>query len=153
MSDQSVRTGDPANIPLPCAGMRWIGSGMFRVGDVNSYPEARTGAALKAADSNIEGLEREPVVHLPFEDAAAPGPARGCLPRRNGSTPRAADWTERGSAGANSSCPVGATWRTPGRADFRAWTVSPAESFPPNGYGLYNMAGLRANQPVGRPRR
>jgi formylglycine-generating enzyme len=39
MSDQSARTGDPENKPVPCAGTQWIASGTFRMGDENGYPE------------------------------------------------------------------------------------------------------------------
>src|SRR5262249_27332374 len=60
-----------------------------------------------------------------------------------------ADWRAPCSLGGTSSHPAVATWQTPGRALFRTATRgldgfvgrSPVGSFPPNGYGLYDMIG------------
>ena len=77
------------------------------------------------------------------------GPARSCRPRRSGSSPRAAASTAPSTPGATSSRPTASRWPTPGRASSRSrtcvadgyeWT-SPVGSFPPNGYGLYDMIG------------
>ena len=77
------------------------------------------------------------------------GRARRCRPRPNGSSPPAAGSTGRNSPGATSSRRTAAPWRIPGRATFPGRTspatasrgTSPVPAFPPNGYGLYDMAG------------
>ena len=77
------------------------------------------------------------------------GPARNCRPKPSGNSPRAADSRAPSSPGATSSCPAASPWPTPGRASFPGrtcvedgyeWTA-PVGSFPPNGYGLLDMAG------------
>ena len=77
------------------------------------------------------------------------GSGSRCRPRRNGSSPRAAGSTARGSPGATTSSSAAGRWRTRGRARSRGRTssldgyegTSPVGSFPPNGYGLYDMCG------------
>ena len=77
------------------------------------------------------------------------GRARSCRPKPNGNSPRAAGSKAPSSHGATSSRRTASRWPTPGRASSRGrtcgedgyeWTA-PVGSFPPNGYGLYEMAG------------
>ena len=78
-----------------------------------------------------------------------PGPGRISRPKPNGSTRRAAASTAPSSSGATSSRPAAGAWPTPGRASSRGRIsledgfegTAPVGSFPPNGYGLYDMAG------------
>ncbi len=86
---------------------------------------------------------------FPTRSPTRNGPARNCRPKPNGSSPRAAGSTAPSSRGATSSRRTAGTWRTPGRANFRARTTtsdgfertSPVTAFPPNGYGVYDMIG------------
>ena len=78
------------------------------------------------------------------------GPARSCRPRPSGSSPRAAASRARSSPGATSSRPSGRMmantwqgefpWQNLLRGRLRA-APRRSKSFPPNGYGLYDMAG------------
>ena len=78
-----------------------------------------------------------------------PGRARSCRPRPNGSSRRAAASRAPTTCGATSSRREAGRWPTPGRASspgrtsWRTATSGPRRSvrFPPNGYGLYDMAG------------
>ena len=77
------------------------------------------------------------------------GPARRCRPRRNGSSPPAAGSRARSSPGATSSCPRGRhvantwqgafPWQNLAEDGFPG--TCPVKSFPPNGYGLYEVCG------------
>ena len=77
------------------------------------------------------------------------GRANGCRPRPSGSSPPAAAWTARSTSGATSRSPTehpqcnnfqGAFPDTNTAKDGFPRT-SPVKAFPPNGYGLYDMAG------------
>ena len=77
------------------------------------------------------------------------GGQRSCRPRRSGSSPRAAVSTAPSSSGAMSSMPNGKAFANTWQGEFPwqnlledgyEWTA-PVGSFPPNGYGLYDMAG------------
>ena len=102
-----------------------------------------------ARAATLADARPSPVVHVAYEDAAyAAGPARRCRPKRSGSSPRAAGWTVRPSPGATSARRTASRWRTRGRASSLAEPradgferTSPVGRFPPNGYGLYDMAG------------
>ena len=111
---------------------------------------ARAGATRKGPGSSLEGLEQHPVVHVAYEDVEAyvSGRARSCRPRRSGSSRHAAVWTVRRSPGGR-VIPDGKAMANTWQGEF-PWQnlladghegTSPVGSFPPNGYGLYDMAG------------
>ncbi len=102
--------------------------------------------------TTVNGRDHHPVTHVAYEDAeayaawAGQGAAR---PRPSGSSPPAAVSRAPSSPGATSTSRTGRRWRTPGRASSPGRTskldgyerTSPVGSFPPNGYGLYDMTG------------
>ena len=77
------------------------------------------------------------------------GPARRCRPRPSGSSRRAAGSRARSSFGETNSRRAASRCATTGRASSRGRTCSTTATsgrrrsapFPPNGYGLYEMAG------------
>ena len=77
------------------------------------------------------------------------GPASRCRPKPNGNSPRAAGSMAPNTRGERSSRRTVKPCATTGRASFpgRTWSTdgyewtAPVGSFPPNGYGLYEMAG------------
>ena len=78
----------------------------------------------------------------------APGRARACRPKPNGSAPRAAGSKGSASRGATSSTPTARRAATSGAASFpnapaAGWTPGPAPArlLRPNGFGLYNICG------------
>src|SRR5262249_11349434 len=129
-------------------------SGTVNMNDVNSRWVYVPGANWRHPEgplSTIEGREREPVVHVAFEDAAVYAAWAGkALPteaewefaarvRLDGATYCLGnDYTPCGRYMAN-------TWQ--GRFPFRDEGLdgftgrAPVGSFPPNGYGLHDMAG------------
>ena len=102
--------------------------------------------------STINGRDRHPVVQVAYEDAEAtpPGRARRCRPRPSGSTPPAGASRaplRLGRRARPGGKPMANTWQ----GEF-PWQnlkedgfegTSPVGSFPPNGYGLYDMCGQR----------
>ena len=102
--------------------------------------------------STLDGRERHPV--RPCRLGGRRGLRRlgrqgRSRPRRNGNTPRAAGRTARPSPGATSWRRRGRCWPTTGRGSSpgRTWPSTatsgprPVGSFPPNGYGLFDMIG------------
>ena len=102
-------------------------------------------------DSHWEDFPDHPVVHISHNDAAltALGRTSACPPRRNGSTPPAADWKASATPGEMNSHPTANTAATSGKAhspktnttDDGYLGTAPVKAFPPNGYGLYEVAG------------
>ena len=109
---------------------------------------ARAGAT-RGARVDARRARGAPVVHVAYEDAprTPTGPARRCRPRPSGSSPRAAGSTAPRTRGATSPSPPASGSPTTGTATSRGGrsrataTTAPVGSFPPNGFGLFDMAG------------
>ena len=102
-------------------------------------------------ESSIKGLDDHPVVHVAYEMPwrTPSGRARSCRPRPSGNSPRAAGSRARSSPGAMSSSPAGRCMANTWQGEF-PWQnlvkdgyegTSPVGTYPPNGYGLYDMIG------------
>jgi len=101
--------------------------------------------------TSLEGLDDHPVVHVGFDDAEAyakwagkelPTEAEWEFAARGGVDGAEYVWGEEYMPGGK---PMANTWQGPfpyqnSLADGYEWT-SPVGTFPPNGYGLYDMAG------------
>jgi len=102
-------------------------------------------------ESSLEGLSNHPVVHVAFEDASAyaawagkalPTEAEWEFAARGGLDGASYVWGEEFMPGGK---PMANTWQGsfPWQnllMDAHEWTA-PVGTFPPNGYGLYDMAG------------
>ena len=112
---------------------------------------ARTGGIPGGRESSLEGLSNHPVVHVAFEDASAyaawagkalPTEAEWEFAARGGLDGASYVWGEEFMPGGK---PMANTWQGsfPWQnllMDGHEWTA-PVGTFPPNGYGLYDMAG------------
>jgi sulfatase modifying factor 1 len=152
---------DPAHYPGALSHMLFAGSLVFvkPEGPVDRRDIRNWWHFVRGADwrhpygpgSSIEGLERHPVVHISFADAEAFAKWEGK------SLPTEAEW-EFAARGGLDGAPyawgkeflphdrhVANTWQgefpwqNTNRDGFEG--TSPVDSFPPNGYGLYDMIG------------
>jgi sulfatase modifying factor 1 len=126
----------------------------------------------KGHGSTLHGLERHPVVHVAYEDAVAYATWAGK------SLPSEAEWEHAANGGrVGTVFPWGDEFAPRGRMMANTWQgefpwqnllldghegTSPVRSFPPNGFGLYDVVGnvwewtadvfsLRAGQPAPAP--
>jgi len=105
----------------------------------------------RGPDSTIEGMDDHPVVHIAYHDAAAYSRWAGKA------LPTEAEWERAARGGLDGADFVWGDELTPGgkhlantwqgefplenlRSDGFEWTA-PVRSYPPNGFGLYEMAG------------
>ena len=112
---------------------------------------ARSGVIPKGPASTLHGRERHPVTHVAPEDAEAYASwaARSCRPRRSGSSRRAVGLEGATFVWGDEFAPKGKMMANTWQGEF-PWQnlltdgfegTSPVKSFPPNGYGLFDMAG------------
>src|ERR1700730_16989404 len=122
---------------------------IYRIGGLMS--RERVGVIPKVAGATSTAAQITRLFRWPSRTPrrTRPGSEKSCQLRRNGNLPHAAGSTGRNSLGAIHSSSKGSTWPTHGRAPF-PWRnfaedgylgTSPVGCYPPNGYGLYDMAG------------
>lgn len=157
---EQVKKQVPPGTPKPPPEVLAPGSMVFQAtegpvdtSDLSQWWIWTNGASWKhpeGPDSNLEGREDHPVVHIAFEDANAYSEWAG---KR---LPTEAEWEFAARGGSDTRYYWGDEATPGGKAMANYWTghfpdkndaadgfkgVSPVGSFPPNAYGLYDMAG------------
>jgi formylglycine-generating enzyme required for sulfatase activity len=174
------RVPDPAHYPGVDRSLLVPGSLVFRqpsarvpLHDVRQWWWYVTGACWHRPEgpgSTVAGRERHPVTHVAYEDAAAYARWAGKA------LPTEAEWERAARGGLDGAAFVWGNELAPGgRMMANSWQgefpwsnlvtdgyegTSPVRAFPPNGYGLYDMAGnvwewtcdIFAPHPASRPR-
>jgi formylglycine-generating enzyme len=152
---------DPADYPGMDPALAKAGSLVFEppaslrnMHEVSQWWVWRIGADWRhptGPDSSLEGLDDHPVVHIGYQDAEAFAAWAGkCLPTE-------AEWERAARGGLDEAdyawgdelAPGGVWMANTWQGDFPVhndaadgWTrTSPVRSFPPNGFGLYDMIG------------
>ncbi len=152
--DPTLYPGAQPDLLVPGSAVFFMPTGRVDMGDVHSrwaYVPGTNWRHPDGPESTLEGREPEPVVHVAFEDAAAYAVWAGK------ELPTEAEWefAARGGLDGAVFC-WGDEFKSGGRYMANTWQGqfpirnlgadgfigrAPVGSFPPNGYGLYDMAG------------